>query len=187
MSSGKVFVFSGPSGAGKTTLADKVLSEFDFFQKIVTYTTRPSREGEKNGVDYNFVSKEKFEEFIKNNEMLEYATVYGNYYGSRKSEVEKVISSGKSVLFVVDVQGAITIKKKFSSAITIFIKAPSIEIMKERLIRRGKDSMEVIDRRVDSAKKEMPLEKEFMHTIINDNLDIAVSEAKKLILNSLKD
>jgi len=183
---GKLFVFTGPSGAGKTTLAQSVLREFDFLKKVITCTSRTIREGEKQDKDYHFVSKEKFEEYIAKDELLEYATVYGNYYGSLKSEVTGSIESGKSVLMVVDVQGALAIKQKFPSAISVFIKAPSLSIMKKRLIKRGTDSMEVIDKRIKTAKEELKLEHKFDNVIINDDLHKAILEVNKLIVNSLK-
>ena len=182
---GKVFVFTGPSGAGKTTIANIILKEMNFFKKIVTYTTRKIREGEIDGVSYNFVSKKKFEEFLKKDLLLEYATVYDNYYGSLRKDVEKVISTGKSVMFVVDVQGALTIKKKFSAAITVFIKTPSLEVLRVRLEKRAKDSKEVIEKRMKTAEEELKIEDKFDYIIVNDELDRAVKEMNDLIYKSL--
>jgi guanylate kinase len=183
---GKIFVFTGPSGAGKTTIAQTILKETSFFQRIVTYTTRDSREGEMNGIDYNFVSREKFEQLIKNNELLEYANVYGNYYGSLRSDVEKIIASGKNVLFVIDVQGALTIKKKFPSAITIFIKTPSLQVLRERLLKRASDSIEIIEKRLGVAEQELCIENKFDFVVVNDSLSQAVNQTKKIILSLLK-
>jgi guanylate kinase len=182
---GKLFVFTGPSGSGKTTLAQSVLKEYDFFQRVVTCTTRAPREGEVNGKDYHFVSKEKFLDFIAQGALLEYATVYDNYYGSLKAEVEKVIESGKSVLLVVDVQGALTIKQKFPSAVNIFIKTPSLSILKKRLIMRGTDSMAVIDKRMQTAKEELKLENKFDYVVVNADLQKAIDEVKLIVKKSL--
>jgi len=186
VSKGKLFVFSGPSGAGKSTLAQVVLREFDFFKKVVTCTTRTIREGERAGIDQHFVSREQFEEYIAKDELFEYATVYGNYYGSLKKEVYEIMDSGKCVLFVVDVQGAIAIKQKFPSAIEFFIKTPSLSVLKKRLIKRGTDEMSVIDQRMKTAKDELKLENKFDHIIVNDDLKVAVKDVKKLITDSLK-
>jgi len=184
--SGKVFVFTGPSGAGKTTLAQVILKEMDSFQRIITYTTRGMREGEKDGIDSNFVSRKKFEQFIKDDKLLEHAIVYGNYYGSLRSDVEKIIASGKNVLFVVDVQGALTIKKKFSSAITIFVKTPSLQELRERLEKRALDSKEIIEKRLTTAEQELVLEGKFDFVVVNDVLLEAVARVKEIISSSLK-
>lgn len=183
---GKLFVFTGTSGAGKTTLGNAILHEYDFFKRIVTCTTRAPREGEREGVDYHFFSREKFEKYLKEGKFLEHAVVYDNYYGSLKSEVEEVLSSGKSVLLIVDVQGAITIKKNFSEAVVIFIKAPSLSVLKKRLIMRGTDSMEIIQKRAQTARQELKLEHNFSHIIVNDKLRKAIAEVKALILKELK-
>ena len=182
---GKLFVFTGTSGAGKTTIGKAILNEFDFFKRIVTCTTRPMRDGERDGVDYHFFSKDRFLDLLGQNAFLEHAVVYDNYYGSLRSEVAGVLGSGKSVLLIVDVQGAITIKKSFPSAIVFFIKAPSLSILKKRLILRGVDSMSVIEQRVSVAKQELKLEHNFDKVLVNDDLQSAILEVKKLILNEL--
>ena len=182
---GKLFVFTGTSGAGKTTIAQAILHEFDFFKRIVTCTTRPMRDGEKDGVDYHFLSKEKFLDYLAHGALLEHATVYGNYYGSLKEEVEEVINSGKSVLLVLDVQGALTIQSNFPAAEIIFIKTPSLTILKKRLILRGTDKMDVIDTRIKEATAELKLESKFSRILVNDDLQKAISEMKKLILQGL--
>jgi guanylate kinase len=183
---GKVFVFTGPSGAGKTTIIESLLKENSSFGRIITCTTRAPRTGEKNGVDYNFVSRKKFEFFIKNDLLLEYAEVYGNYYGSLKSDAEKLIASGKTVLISVDVKGAITMMKKLKGSETIFIKTPSIKVLKDRLLSRGKDSIDVIEKRIALARKEIKIEKRFDYIVVNDKLDAALRKTKKIIENSQK-
>ena len=139
----------------------------------------------RQGIDYHFVSRERFEEYISKDLLLEHAVVYTNYYGSLREEVEKVIESGKSVLLVVDVQGALTIKEKFSSAIEFFIKAPSISVLKKRLIMRGTDAMDVIEKRMVTAKEELKLENKFTYVVVNDNLQKAIQEVKSIIRKSL--
>jgi guanylate kinase len=183
---GLLFVFTGTSGSGKTTLMSHVLKDLPFCKRIVTCTTRPPRKGEKHGVDYYFISKEKFEEYIKQGALLEYATVYGNYYGSLRAKVEELINYGKSVVVCVDVQGAKTMKKVFPSSVVIFIKAPSLEVLKKRLIARGKDSPEVVETRLKTAKKELKLEKDFDYLVVNDNLKTAVGDVKTIIADLLR-
>ncbi|MFA6064448.1 MAG: guanylate kinase [archaeon] len=183
---GKLFVFTGPSGAGKSTLAQVILREFDFFKKVVTCTTRAMREGERADIDQHFISRDQFEEHIAKDELFEYATVYGNYYGSLKKEVYEIMDSGKSVLFVVDVQGALAIKQKYPSAIDVFIKTPSLSVLKKRLIKRGTDEMSVIEQRMKTAKDELKLESKFSHIIVNDDLKLAIKEVQKLVVDSLK-
>ena len=182
---GKIFLFAGPSGAGKTTIAEELLSKMDCFEKVITSTTRAPREGERQDIDYHFVSKEKFEGYLAKDEIMEYHFHYGYYYGSLKSDVKKVMDSGKNVLMVLDVHGALTIKEKYPSSVSFFIKTPSIEELKKRLIQRGKDSMEVIERRVSNAGEEMKLEDKFDHIVMNDNLDNAVKETIGIVLAEL--
>jgi guanylate kinase len=183
---GLLFVFTGTSGSGKTTLMSYVLKDLPFCKRIVTCTTRAPRAGEKHGVDYYFISKEKFEEYIKKGALLEYAVVYGNYYGSLRSEVEELINYGKSVIVCVDVQGAKTMKKVFPSSVVIFIKAPSLEVLKKRLEARGKDSPQVIETRLNTAKKELKLENDFDYLVVNDALKSSVDDVKKIIADLLK-
>jgi guanylate kinase len=178
-----IFVISGCSGAGKTTIAEEVVSQ-NVAVRLVTCTTRKKREGEKDKVDYNFFSRKKFEGLLKKNAFLEWAEVYGNYYGSLKSDAQKLLDSGKNVLIVVDVQGALSIKKIFSGAILIFVKAPSIDELKKRLLSRGKDTIEIINSRVNVARQELKNEKDFDFVVINDKLDLAINEVKKIILEN---
>ena len=177
----KLFILTGPSGAGKSTIADEIIKKEKNLTKVITCTTRPIRDGEKDGVDYKFFTKEEFEKFIRKDMLLERAMVYDNYYGSLRDDVEKIMESGKSVLFVVDVQGAMTIKAKFRGAVDIFIKTPDVAVLRERLEKRKKDSKEVIAQRVQSAKDELALESEFSYVVVNDDLKTAIAEARKII------
>jgi len=178
---GKIFVITGPSGVGKTSIRDGVLKKSKSFKKIITCTTRPMREGEKDGVDYHFFSKQKFLGLIKKKAFFENALVYGNYYGSLKKEVNAAISSGKNVLFTVDVVGALSIKKNYSGAITVFIKPPTIDDLEERLATRGKDSSEIIQKRLDVAKKEMGQMGKFDFIVVNDVLSDAIFEMLQIV------
>ena len=177
----KLFILTGPSGAGKSTIAEEIIKKEKNLTKVITCTTRPIRSGEKDGVDYRFVSKEDFEKFIRKDMLLERATVYENYYGSLRDDVEKIMESGKSVLFVIDVQGAMTIKAKFRGAVDIFIKTPNIGVLRERLEKRKKDTKDVIAQRLQSANDELALENEFSYVVVNDNLKDAISEVRKII------
>ena len=181
----KLFILTGPSGAGKSTIAEEILKKEKNLTKVITCTTRSIRDGEKDGIDYRFVSKEEFEKFIRKDMLLERATVYDYYYGSLRDDVEKIMESGKSVLFVVDVQGAMTIKAKFRGAVDIFIKTPNISVLRERLEKRKKDSKDVIAQRVQSASGELALESEFSYVVVNDDLKVAISEVRKIIESAI--
>ena len=178
---GKLFVFSGTSGSGKTTIAEALLKQLPMFQRVVTCTTRAPREGEKDGMDYHFISREKFDDYVRRDMLLEHAEVYGNYYGSLKREAEAILASGKSVLLVIDVQGAMTIKKKFPEAILVFIKAPSLEVAKQRLLKRAKDAPSVVEERMLTAQLEMRFEPEFNYSVINDGLGVAIADARRIV------
>lgn len=177
----KLFIITGPSGAGKTTIATEILKKEKNLTKVITCTTRPMRAGEKDGVDYKFFTKEEFEKFIRKDMLLERALVYENYYGSLRDDVEKIMESGKSVLFVVDVQGAMTIKAKFRGAVDIFVKTPSLDELRKRVEKRRKDSKDVIAQRMQTARDELGLESEFSYVVVNDDLKDAVSEVRKII------
>ncbi len=174
---GKIFVISAPSGAGKTTLCKKILSEFpDKFHYSVSATTRKKREGEVDGVDYRFVSIDEFKRMIDNDEFAEWAEVHGNYYGTPRSEIEDNISKGINVLLDIDVQGGMNIKKEYPEAVTIFIEPPSMKELERRLKVRGADDERTIKRRLENAKREMEYRSRYDHRVVNDNLDRAYSE-----------
>jgi guanylate kinase len=179
---GRIFVISGLSGAGKTTIASNLLKQIPTLKKVITCTTRSPREGEINGQDYNFVSKEEFEKFISNNKLIEYAKVYDNYYGSLKSDLNNLIKKEKDVLFVVDVQGALTLKTLISESKLIFIDVP-LEEIKKRLEKRGKDSREVIEKRLQIAKEELTYKNKFDFVVENIDLKKAIDEVKEIILS----
>jgi guanylate kinase len=181
----KVFVISGHSGAGKTTIAYEVLEKMSSVKKVVTCTTRKIRDNEKDGVDYNFVSKEVFEQWIKKDKLIEYEKYAGNYYGSLKEDVDKIIKSKKNPMFVVETKGALTFKEKFDNSVLIFIKAPSLIELSTRLKGRGEND-ELIQKRLAEVSDELVREKEFDFVVINDSLKKTVEEVINLIKKETK-
>ncbi len=183
MIKGELFILSSPAGGGKTTLSNLLLKEIPNLVRITTCTTRKPRKGEKNGVDYFFLTKEQFEEMIKNDELLEYAIIHGNYYGTPKKLVLEEIEKGNDVLLIIDVQGMRHIKKKFENLTTVFLIPPSFEELVNRMKKRG-DSEEEIKRRLETAKKELPAWREYDYIVINDIIEKAKERLKWIILSS---
>ncbi|HUV50378.1 MAG TPA: guanylate kinase [Anaerolineae bacterium] len=177
----KLFIISAPSGAGKTTLCREALKRFKDITFSISCTTRKPRNGEQDGIDYYFITKEEFKRKIENNKWAEWAEVYGNFYGTSAEFLDTCLSSGKSILLDIDVQGTIQIKKRYPDSITIFIMPPSLEALKTRLESRGTDTRQVIEKRLEAAKKEIEKKDLYRHVIINDQLSRAVSELIEII------
>ena len=180
----KLFVMSAASGAGKTTLKDKVIGEFPDIVYSISATTRKPREGEVDGVHYFFKTKEEFEQMIKDDALVEYNLVHGNYYGTPKFFVEDMLKQGKRVLFDIDVFGKVNFDKVYPDATGILILPPSEEELERRLRGRGTDSEEVIRLRLENAKKEMEFAKtkgKYEYTIINDDLERAADELRAIL------
>jgi guanylate kinase len=182
MNNTKLIIFSAPSGAGKTTIVRHLLENNPELAFSVSATTRERRPYEVNGKDYYFLSKEEFEEKIKNNEFAEYEQVYqGTYYGTLKSEIERLRKTGKNLIFDVDVEGGLKIKKLYQQdALAVFVKVSSVEILKERLNHRNTESEAKKAERIAKAVKELMYEKLFDVVIENDNLEYALAKAQKL-------
>ena len=176
MNKGRVYIISGPSGSGKDTLLKKVFKRKPDIAFSISSITRDMRPGEVEGEKYNFISREKFEEMLQNDQLLEYNVFVGNYYGTPKAPVIDCIESGKDMLIEVDVNGASQIRKKMPEAISIFILPPSLEILKSRLTGRGTDSSEVIEKRLNEALREIACAKDYDYIVVNDNLDTAVDD-----------
>ena len=180
---GKLLIFSAPSGAGKTTLVKHLLAVFPELAFSVSATSRPPRPGETHGEDYYFISDEEFRTKIRNNEFLEWEEVYGGYfYGTLKSEVERIRNSGKSVVFDVDVVGGVNIKQFYGNeALAVFVKPPSVEELRLRLERRATESPDKVAMRVAKAEQELAYEKKFDVVIINMDLQEAKKEAERVV------
>lgn len=179
---GLFFAISAPAGAGKTTLAEKLVKEFpQSIKKVITCATRAPRGGEKDGVHYHFLSVEEFEQGIQEKAFLEYAKVYDRYYGIRSSDVDAIRDSGKHALVVVDVQGAESLRTT-TDVITIFIEPPSIEELESRMVGRGLDDPKEIKKRLEVAEKEMAEADKFDYLVINDDLDVAYQTLRSIII-----
>jgi guanylate kinase len=178
--SGKLFIFSAPSGSGKTTIVKHLLKKDFNLEFSVSATSRAKRGTEVHGKDYYFLSSEEFKQKINNNEFLEWEEVYdGCYYGTLKSEIERIKNKGNNVIFDVDVVGGVNIKKYYKNdALAIFIQPPSIEELENRLRSRNTDSQEVITERIKKFKFELSFANQFDKIIINDKLDEALKEAE---------
>ena len=184
---GMLLVVSAPSGAGKTTIVKEILRAYPTFGLSVSATTREKRRGEVDGKDYFFLSRSEFERKIAAGDLVEHEEIYSNYYGTLKIEVENALSNGRDIVFDVDVNGGLSIKAKFPEAILVFIKPPSIEILRRRLKGRGSETDAQIEKRM--ARVEMELEKGegFDYIIINDELKRAVNEVFGIINKKCKE
>ncbi len=180
---GKVIIFSAPSGAGKTTITRSVLSRFNQLRFSVSATTRAKRNSEKDGLDYYFISVDEFKQKIKNDEFVEWEEVYsGNFYGTLKSEVERIWDSGCHVVFDVDVKGGINLKKIYGEqALSVFVMPPSIDVLEKRLRARGTETEETIRKRVGKAFQELDDYRQFDCLIVNDRLEIACNDVAKVV------
>jgi guanylate kinase len=178
---GKIIIFSAPSGSGKTTIVRHLMQKVSLLSFSISATSRLPRGKEKDGTDYYFLDSENFREKIKKGEFLEWEEVYeGTYYGTLKSEVNRIASEGKVAVFDVDVVGGTNIKKQYgSNALALFIKAPSLQDLEKRLKNRGTDTKETIQKRLEKAEKELEYARCFDKIIINDNIEDACMEAEK--------
>ncbi|MBR6129533.1 MAG: guanylate kinase [Bacteroidaceae bacterium] len=182
---GRLLIVSAPSGSGKSTIVNYLMKEHPEFRLAfsVSATSRPPRGQEQDGVDYYFLTPEEFRRHIKADDFLEYEEVYeGRFYGTLKRQVEEKLAAGMNVVFDVDVKGGINIKRYYGDdAMSIFIQPPSIEVLRERLIRRNTDEMAQIEQRVAKAAYEMSFAPQFDHIIVNDDLDVAKQQAVALL------
>lgn len=183
MDNRKAVIFSAPSGSGKSTIVSHILKLHPELKFSVSAASRAPRGDEKNGVAYWFISADEFRKRIADNEFVEYEEVYpGSFYGTLKSEVERIWDNGDAIIFDVDVKGGVNLKKYFGNrALSVFIQAPSVEVLRQRLVSRATDSPEAIERRVAKAAEEMTYADKFDHIIVNDDLQKAYADAEKLV------
>ncbi len=180
---GKLLVISAPSGCGKTTLCKKLLEDDLELVRSISATTRPPRSGEKNGVDYHFVSEKKFKHMAERGAFLEHERNFGYFYGTPKKAIENDLKKGRSILLSVDVKGAMRIKKIYPvGSVLIFILPPSITALKKRLLSRRSDGEDAISTRLNLAKKEIGYKDRYDYSIVNDRLDTAYRKLKNIIL-----
>lgn len=177
---GIIFVISAPSGTGKTTICERLISSFSDLKMSVSHTTRNPRPGEENGVDYFFVDKTTFIQMIQNDDFVEWAEVYGNYYGTSKKMINEIYMSGNDILLDIDIQGAKNIKKIYKNSVLIFLLPPSLEELERRLLQR-KEENEIIKKRINKALDEIEQYLNYDYLVINDNLDEATEKIKCII------
>ena len=185
MTKGTLFIISAPSGAGKTSLVAEILKRVANIKASVSHTTRACRPGEQDGVNYFFVSKNQFQEMIKNADFLEHAEVFGNYYGTSERWVRDSLADGTDVILEIDWQGAEQTRQQFPSSKSIFILPPSIQALEVRLNNRGQDDSIVINQRVAAAKDEMSHYAEADYVMVNDDFKLAIDHLEKIILGQL--
>ena len=184
---GKLVIFSAPSGSGKSTIINHLLKKGYNLEFSISATSRKPRGSERNGVEYDFLSPEEFRQKIAGNEFIEHEEVYQDcFYGTLKSEIERIAQKGNNTVLDIDVKGAANVKKQFGErALSIFIAPPSIEALSERLINRKTDTMEAIEKRVAKASYEMTFAKDFDIVIVNDDLQTALADAENVLKNFL--
>ena len=179
---GLLFIVSAPSGAGKTTLVERLVEQTPHLKMSRSYTSRTARQGETDGVDYNFVSRTQFESMIARDEFLEWADVFGNLYGTSAADTERVLAAGDDVVLVIDVQGARQIRRRGKAASTVFVMPPSSAVLEQRLRGRSKDSEAAIQRRLEVAGAEVASFEEYDFIVVNDELTAAVDRLRSIVI-----
>lgn len=181
-SRGILFIVSAPSGTGKTTLVEKLVQLLPDLTLSRSYTSRPARAGESDGVDYNFISRERFEAMVGRNEFLEWADVFGNLYGTSAPDSDRCLSTGHDLVLVIDVQGARQVRRLRPDSVGVFVLPPSSQALERRLRGRSKDSEAAIARRLEVARQEVCGFLDYDYVVINDQLDSAVDRLRSIIL-----
>ena len=185
--SGQLIMIAAPSGCGKTTIAKAILAKHPDMLFSVSATTRPKRSTEVEGKDHFFLTKEIFEEYLRLGNLAEWEEIYGNYYGTLKSEINRTLQQDRIMLFDIDVKGALSIRKHFpNESILIFIKPPSFEVLKNRLESRNTENLETLKRRLERVPLEMEQGQQFDFQVVNDDLQKAINEVDKIVQTSIK-
>ncbi len=178
---GLLFIVSAPSGAGKTTLAEHLVQILPNLRLSRSYTSRPVRHGERDGVDYNFISRDRFEQMIRDGAFLEWADVFGNFYGTASADTERMVAAGQDVVLVIDVQGARQVKAWGVDHTSIFVMPPSFEVLERRLRGRSKDSEDQMQRRLATARAEAASYADYDYVVVNDQLEPTVVRLQEII------
>ena len=179
---GLLFIVSAPSGTGKTTLAERLVEQEPQLRLSRSYTSRSAREGETDGVDYNFVTRERFDAMIAAGEFLEWADVFGNLYGTSLADTERALATGCDLVLVIDVQGARKVRRRGIETTAVFVMPPSLDVLEQRLRGRSKDSVEAIARRLQIARQEVAAFVEYDYVVINDDLTAAADRLRCIVL-----
>ncbi len=179
---GLLFIVSAPSGTGKTTLVERLVQVVPNLCLSRSYTSRGARTGEQDGVDYNFITRDRFELMTRDNEFLEWADVFGNYYGTCAADTERHLAAGKDVVLVIDVQGARQVRSRGIETVSIFVLPPSSATLEQRLRGRSKDSAEQIARRLEVARREVSEFAQYKYVVINDEVEAAVDRLRAIVL-----
>jgi len=179
---GLLFIVSAPSGAGKTTIVERLVEQAPHLKMSRSYTSRRPRDGETNGVDYNFVTRERFEEMAEAGEFLEWADVFGNLYGTSAADTERVLDSGLDLVLVIDVQGARKVRRRGIENTAVFVMPPSFTVLEQRLRGRSKDSEDAIQRRLQVAQQEVASYADYDFVVINDELTAAVDRLRGIVI-----
>lgn len=181
---GRLFIISAPSGAGKTTLCTAILKRFPNLSYSVSHTTRAPRTGERDGVDYFFITEDEFKRSIEKGAWAEWAQVHDHYYGTSAQFIDRQLSAGKDILLDIDVNGARQILSRYPSCVTIFIMPPTFDTLRQRLLKRGTDSEQVIARRLKNAETEISQKDMYRHIVVNDSLPDAIEAISAIISGS---
>jgi guanylate kinase len=182
-SRGLLFVVSAPSGTGKTTVVERLVQVVPDLALSRSYTSRPARTGETDGVDYNFVSRARFEAMVAAHEFLEWADVFGNLYGTCRSDTDRALDSGRDLVLVIDVQGARQVRRQFPDTAGVFVMPPSFEVLEQRLRGRSKDDEAAMQRRLETARGEVAAYTEYDYVIVNDELEACVDRLRAIVLS----
>lgn len=179
---GLLFIVSAPSGTGKTTLVDRLTERVPGLVRSCSYTSRSARPGERDGVDYNFIRRDRFEAMASRGEFLEYADVFGNLYGTGAADTERALASGKDVVLVIDVQGAQQVRRRGVESVGVFVLPPSYEVLESRLRSRSQDSEETMRRRLQTARHEVAAYEDYDYVVVNDEVDASIDRLRGIVI-----